>query len=143
MGTVRQQWEGASPHAGGAVEEFREQMLTGGSRVQPGPAWRPSVDVFEVEDGLLVLADLAGVHQSDITVQAGRLHISGARRRPPVAGPHARGQLGIDYGRFERTIGPGPEIEEEQISAEYRIALLLVKLPAATLRGRMKIRVED
>jgi HSP20 family protein len=127
-------------------DEFVEQVLklAGGARVHPAAAWWPSLDVFEVEDGFVVIAELAGVRPDDIElcVEGPRLHLTGVRHAPPVTGPHAVRQLEIDYGPFARTIALDPAVDEAGIVAEYRAGLLLVKLPRRATR-RVRIDVED
>ena len=147
MVKVRHEWEGATPSPGGAAEEFLEQVLklAGTSRLHLGAAWWPSIDVFEVEDGFIVIADLAGVQGEDIdlAVRGGRLHLTGVRRPPPIEGRQAIRQLEIDYGPFARTITLDSSIDEGRISAEYRSGLLLVRLPLRAGARRVAIRVEE
>lgn len=64
------------------------------------------MDVFEVPDGLIVLAALPGVDpkQVHVGVQAGRVVIRGTRRLPMgLRGAHVH-RLEIPHGEFERIV---------------------------------------
>ena len=49
-----------------------------------GDRWQPDVDVFETENEVVVLAEIAGIRSEDlrVTVDGEELRISGVRRVP-------------------------------------------------------------
>jgi HSP20 family molecular chaperone IbpA len=73
----------------------------------PAANWEPPIDVFESNDALTILAALPGVNPEDISIslEAGVLQVSGARRFPEALRGTAIRRLEIPHGRFHRRIG--------------------------------------
>ena len=97
-------------------------------------AWRPSIDILETDDRILVIVDLAGVRREDITIEmeGETLRIAGRRLDPSEA--HAPGvrkchQVEIDYGPFERLILVSVPIESSKIDARYEEGFLKITIP--------------
>lgn len=70
------------------------------------PSWSPPVDVFEIDDGLLIVAVLPGVDASriEIQLQEGLLRISAPRELPPELHGARILHMEIPLGYFERSI---------------------------------------
>jgi len=79
------------------------------------PAWEPSVDFYETDDGLTLEVALPGVAQDaiEIALELGSVLVRGERAFPLEQGAVIY-RLEIPYGRFERRI-PLP-------SGQYRLA---------------------
>ena len=96
--------------------------------------FRPAVDCYVTEDPpeLTVLVELAGVDPESIELAAEKraLTISGVRPRPRVAGQVYQ-QAEIEYGRFERRIPLGQDIDADAASAAYEAGMLRITLPVA------------
>ncbi len=96
--------------------------------------WSPPVDIYRMREGWLVKFDLAGVHRSDVqlTVSGRRLTVRGRRRDWCVEQGAACSaySMEITYSEFERTIELPGEIEDLQITTDYRDGMLLVQLVA-------------
>jgi HSP20 family protein len=101
--------------------------------------FRPAVDCFTVEEPpqLVVVVELAGVDPEsiEVVVEERALTISGERQRPRVAGQVYQ-QAEIEYGRFERRIPLGQDIDADAASAAYDAGLLRVTLPVASRTPR-------
>lgn len=71
-----------------------------------GPAWEPPVDIFETDEGLIVLVALPGVmpHQMQVGIDRGMLHISGYRGWPDELRCATIWRLEVPHGRFERRL---------------------------------------
>ncbi len=96
------------------------------------PGWTPSLDMFETDDAVVVVLDLAGVdaEQTEVQAEPNRLVIRGVRRpRPAVDVGCAYHTLEIPYGRFERTLRLPPGIDSDAAQANYRDGLLQITLP--------------
>jgi len=125
------------------VEELFDRLLelAAWPRNSLHQTWRPAVDIFEIDSGLMIVAELPGVHEAEfsVTVQQGRLGIRGVRRPPKIE--HSRGalQLEIEYGPFERTIALPNDSDTDHIEAHFRHGLLAVHVPRQ--RGGRTIRV--
>jgi len=94
--------------------------------------WRPPTDVYERDERLIVIVEIAGMSTSDfhITLQGQQLVISGVRQRttPTECAYH---QLEIPYGEFHTEVSlPWPVVRDE-VTASYRDGFLRVELPHA------------
>jgi HSP20 family protein len=92
--------------------------------------------MFETNDAIVVLLDLAGVDAEHTEVQAEphRLTVRGVRRgRQPSpssdAEPPAYHALEIPYGRFERSLRLPPGLDTDAAQASYRDGLLEITVP--------------
>jgi HSP20 family protein len=95
-------------------------------------AWSPAVDMYETDEAIVVLLDLAGVDAEKTQVQAEphRLSVRGVRReRHPMNAQRSYHTLEIPYGRFERTMHLPPGIDTDAARASYRDGLLEITLP--------------
>lgn len=70
------------------------------------PAWEPPVDIFEMDEVLMISAALPGVAAENIQVviEGDVLTIAGARLLPEPDRTALIHRLEIPYGRFERRI---------------------------------------
>lgn len=95
-------------------------------------AWQPPTDVFELDDRLVVMVEIAGMRDGEFNValQERRLAISGTRGRAAREGV-AYHQMEVRYGRFHTEIVLPWPIERAQVSAVYRDGFLRVELPRA------------
>lgn len=71
-----------------------------------GSSWQAPIDVFETEDGLVILVALPGVELDSITatLSAGILTVSGQRLLPADLQNARIERLEIPHGHFERRI---------------------------------------
>jgi HSP20 family protein len=101
--------------------------------------FRPAVDCYVTEDPhqLNLVIELAGVEPGSIEIAVGEqgLTISGDRARPRIEGQVYQ-QAEIEYGRFERRIPLGQDIDADAASAAYNAGLLRVTLPVASRTPR-------
>jgi HSP20 family protein len=101
----------------------------------PSPGWTPSVDMWETEDALYVLFELAGVDagKTEVRAEPHSLTVRGVRRERHASQDEAVERsyhaLEIPYGRFERTLRLPPGIDTDGASASYRDGLLEIILP--------------
>ena len=95
--------------------------------------WRPPTDVYETEDQIVLLMEIAGVRQDDISVilHDRRLTIVGVRSDANAEPGERRAyhQMEVPFGEFRCDVDlPGP-VDEANISAEYSQGFLRVTLP--------------
>ena len=107
------------------------------SSLRAREAWHPSINAYRCPDCILIVAELAGVDRTEIsvTVEPRRVRLRGRRQapEPPEAQGPARQVLAmeIDHGIFERDIVLPVEVDPELVEAEQREGLLWVRLPLA------------
>jgi HSP20 family molecular chaperone IbpA len=96
--------------------------------------FRPQLDCFRTDDPpeLHVVVELAGVSpdQVEVAVSGSTLAVDGRRERPSAPGARHY-QMEIEYGRFQRRIELGVDVDPTGASAAYERGLLTVVLPIA------------
>lgn len=92
--------------------------------------WRPPTDVFELEDRLVVMVEIAGMRDGEfnVTLLDRRLVITGSRQRS-IRERMAFHQMEVRYGRFRTEVSVPWPINREAVSATYRDGFLRVELP--------------
>jgi HSP20 family protein len=107
-------------------------------RFAPGPTgWHPPVDLHETADAYVLTAELAGVLESDVSVQATEhaVTLSGLRReRPRSCEQYHRLERG--HGEFSRRFEMPVRIEADQITAAMRDGVLTITCPKADAVSR-------
>ncbi len=93
--------------------------------------WRPNVDVFECEDSIIAIAELAGVSREDVSVtfDDGKLRISGVRRDEAPYTCRKYCQLEINYNEFERTVYLPENIDADKITAKLSNGFMIIEAP--------------
>jgi HSP20 family protein len=92
----------------------------------------PPVNVFQQDDNLVAIIELAGVNKNDLEVQAkdNMIRVSGKKEvgYPQKASLHRRERLS---GTFDRTLTVPMQIDAGAIKAEYRDGVLALFIPRA------------
>ncbi|RJP23915.1 MAG: Hsp20/alpha crystallin family protein [Candidatus Abyssobacteria bacterium SURF_5] len=97
--------------------------------------WRPNVDVFECENSVVVVAELAGVSKEDVSVtfDEGKIRITGVRRDVMPYKTRKYCQMEISYNDFERIVHLPEDVDSEKISAKLNNGLLVIEAPKKAL----------
>lgn len=94
--------------------------------------WRPPTDVFETGGQLVVLIEIGGVSEDDLSVTLfSDLLVVEGRREPSAffqSGMSACHQLGIRYGEFRSEIFIPMDVDHDRVKAEYKNGLLTILL---------------
>jgi len=113
---------------------------------QPDQSFSPPMDIYETEDHLVVLLEIAGMKTEDIHVTFDKdvLSISGFRKEPSSPPKTRLHQMEIDYGRFQRTIRIPFPLRSDDFKASYRQGFLVITVPKikepVSLNVEVKIR---
>ena len=104
--------------------------------------WRPPTDVYETDDSVVVVVEIAGLGEGDYTVTlSGRtLLISGERHDP--AERLAYQQMEIRHGRFRTQVHLPWALEPQGQRASYANGFLKVVLSKAQVR-RVPVRTSE
>jgi HSP20 family protein len=104
--------------------------------------WRPPTDVYETDDSVVVVVEIAGLSEGDYTVTlSGRtLMISGERRDPTERLTYQ--QMEIRYGRFRSQVHLPWALEPQGQQASYANGFLKVVLAKAQVR-RVPVRASE
>ncbi len=99
-------------------------------RSEPQVVFTPPIDIFETEDGLVLLADLPGVSGEtlELQVQDNKLTLFG-RVEPMI--PEGARLMHQEYrvGHFLRSFILSDEVDHERITAKLNQGVLEVQLP--------------
>lgn len=96
---------------------------------QPSAMWRPPTDVYETEDAVVILVEIAGMDPDQIQVEFSEkiLRISGTRPDKLVrAAAHC---LEVQYGDFSSEVYLPGAYDLDAIDAEYKDGFLTIVLP--------------
>lgn len=115
------------------------------SRMMPmgGAVWEPPVDIYEAEQELYVYFDIAGANrdQLQVTVDEGRLIVSGKRQLPPQGSIACIHQLELELGEFQRTVMLPAQVDVDNVSSSYTDGILVVVLPKRVRKGKVNIEI--
>lgn len=133
----------------GFMQKEMERLLShlGASKPPPvrfgGRTWEPAIDVFETEEDVVVLAELAGVSQDEITLEAERtrLVIRGERREPVAQRRKVYHKLAINVGPFEGSVTLPVAVDLERATATFKDGLLEVTLPKARVDHNRQVQI--
>lgn len=110
-------------------EAFRGfDMPAFGQMMTRSGTW-PTVEVSENEKEIRVIAEVPGLEEKDIevTLDDGVLAIRGERKSETEDKDRQFSER--YYGRFERRLALGHEVEEDKVDATFKNGVLLVTLP--------------
>ncbi|HZQ10938.1 MAG TPA: Hsp20/alpha crystallin family protein [Anaerolineae bacterium] len=99
-------------------------------------AWRPPTDVYETENAIVILIEVAGLDPDEIEVEFSDkiLTIHGERLDcHPRAACHC---LEVQYGEFIRQVYLPGEYDIEASTAEYKDGFLTITLPKVKLEAQ-------
>jgi HSP20 family protein len=136
-------------------DQFRDQvyrmmndMFKGAKPLgyQPDRSFSPPMDIYETEDHLVVVMEIAGMKAEDIQVTFDKdiLSISGFRREPSSPSKTRLHQMEIDYGKFQRTMRIPFPLRSDDFKASYRQGFLAITVPkikeSVSLNVEVKVR---
>ena len=114
----------------------------GVERTRTRPVYAPLTDIFETDEGLVIVADLPGVSPDgvDITLERNVLTIRGRTEDTP---PPGFSPVYIEYqpGDYERVFTLSEDIEAERIEAGVKAGVLRLFLPKAGPAQTKRIQV--
>jgi len=124
----------------GQMEQDFFELVTGRIHIPAatGAKWKPPLDIYELEDQIVIKLELAGVKRKeiDITQEGNRIRISGKRNTGDREQIHTYHQMEINYGEFERVIIVSDTVRIDEVKASYKDGFLVIraqKKPAEVL----------
>jgi HSP20 family protein len=128
-------------------EVLSDMMSLSGPRMTPVHTdWIPETDIYETEDQMIVVVNLAGVQKEDIEVSFydRHLQISGTRKLRSIPGKPSRyHQLELARGDFERFVRLPKTVDPDGIHATCADGLLTVRLNKKKAAGPVRIDVNS
>ena len=106
-------------------------------------SWRPSVDIREQEQALVLTADLPGLSRDDIDLRVDglTLTIEGERKPKEEGGSSIRRERPM--GRFRRSFRLGVPVDASGVKASYRDGVLEVWLPKIGPPSPVRLEIES
>ncbi|MEN4013221.1 MAG: Hsp20/alpha crystallin family protein [Bellilinea sp.] len=98
-------------------------------------SWQPATDIYETDENIVIIIELAGIRENDLTITADQntLLIQGIRQ-PPYESPRSIHQMEVLYGDFGVELLFSIPIETERIEAIYDQGFLRITLPKSQPR---------
>lgn len=108
----------------------------------PRLVFTPPIDIYETEDGLVLMADLPGVSLDslELQVQNNKLTLLGRVKPPVPPGGELRYQE-YQIGDFLRSFILSDEVDHDRVSATLNNGVLKVWLPKAKKAQARRIQV--
>ena len=119
-----------------------EVPSTGAERTQARKAYIPRVDIYEVKDDIMLVADMPGVNEEsvDITLDKNLLTIEGTvEPSTPNGYQVAYSEYGV--GDYHRQFTLSNEVDRDHIEASVKNGVLTLRLPKANFAKTKKIAV--
>lgn len=93
--------------------------------------FEPAVDVYETDDAVVIVAELAGVdcERIDVALHQQVLSIRGERIAPGSGRKRSYSQMEINSGPFERIIRLPIAVDSDGATARYADGMLEITLP--------------
>lgn len=97
--------------------------------------FEPPVDVYETDDAVVIVAELAGVdcERIDVSLHRQTLSIRGERATPGAGTKRSYSQMEINSGPFERVIRLPIAVDSDGATACYADGLLEITLPKSKM----------
>ncbi len=114
------------------AERMQRQFFRLGASERARPTWEPPVDVFEDEDGIVIVVALPGVppDRVELAFEPGVLVVRAERPLPFSATGRSIRHLEIPYGTFERRV-PLKQVQLDGGTHELVDGCLILRLRKA------------
>ncbi|MBI1949910.1 MAG: Hsp20/alpha crystallin family protein [Acidobacteria bacterium] len=113
------------------------------AEAQAGP-WSPAMDIFEIDDRIVLRADLPGVAGEDIEVRVeeGVLVLRGQRCPAGDVRPEEMHRAERPHGSFVRSFSLPQSVDQARIRATHRNGVLEIVLPKIQESKAKSITIE-
>lgn len=128
-----------------SLEAQKEEItsMEGTERTRECPCFIPRADIYELEDRIVIVADVPGAneHSIDVTLEKNVLTIN-AYVDPPVKEGYTLAYAEYEVGDYQRSFRLSEEIDRQKIEAEVKDGVLRLFLPKAAEARLRKINVK-
>ena len=94
-------------------------------------AWRPTVDIYEAENGIVLAVELPGVGKDSVAVEVKDdvLTLKGERLADPAINDESYYRRERLFGPFKRSFTLHQNIKPDQIKATFKDGILQIEIP--------------
>jgi len=93
-----------------------------------GGVWIPSIDLYENNDQIILMAELPGVAQNEVRIELSGNFITIQGQRCFKGGKEKYLCIERSYGPFQRTFRLPAVVEENSVAAEFRLGVLKITM---------------
>jgi HSP20 family protein len=106
--------------------------------------WVPLCDMYETKDDVVVVFELPGVREKEVSVNitADLLTLKGERKWDREIKDESYHRLERVYGKFERSVPLPVPVQADKATATYRDGVLEIKLPKAEEVKPKEIKID-
>ena len=103
----------------------------------------PAAEIAETDQAILLKLELPGIKAEDLDVQVTKdaVIISGERTEETKSSEEGWTRSEFRYGKFERNIGLPTQVDNTNVSAEYKDGILNLNLPKAEADKNKVVKV--
>ena len=108
-------------------------------------SWKPSMDICETADDIILRAEVAGVDKDrlEVEISSRAVKIFGTRQELPRSAKATYRLAEIQYGNFERILYLPAPIDTEDVSTSYANGFLEIRLAKQKVEKAYKIPVSS
>ena len=105
--------------------------------------WRPSVDVYETDDALVIKAELPGVSKDDVSIDVHQntLTLRGQRKHAAEVKNERYHRVERPYGTFQRSFVLPAVVDQDKVQATYKDGVLELHLPKSEAAKPKRIAI--
>lgn len=105
--------------------------------------WSPSVDIYETEESIVLLAEVPGIEEEELDIEISNnvLTLKGNRKSEGSGSDETIHRLERGQGPFKRTFILPSEVLQEQVKAVLKLGLLKVTLPKVEVES-LGVKIE-
>ena len=94
-------------------------------------AWRPAVDIYEAQNGIVVAVELPGVSKENVSVEVKDdvLTLKGDRLADPAISEESYYRRERLFGPFKRSFTLHQNVKPDQIKATFKDGILQIEIP--------------
>ncbi len=107
-------------------------------------SWTPLTDIYEDNNFFKFKIDLPGVEKEDVSIKYsnGTLTVQGERKPEQESDNFKYHKIERKYGKFYRKFDVPQEINEDEISAEFKNGQLTILLPKENLQKSNVVEIQ-
>ena len=129
------------------MREVQKKMGTIGDSVPfvSGTVKRPSTDIMETDEAIIVTMEVPGVNKDDIDIEiiGDHLSVSAKRAMEPEHKDECVYRSERTYGVFKRSIRLPADIKSDETKATLCNGVLKITLPKVAIISKTKIGIEE
>ncbi len=127
-------------HVGEQIDRLLASLSQVGGRPGTAMGWTPAISVWHGPTELLITVDLPGVAREGLRVRLahGLLEVSGTRPIPSPDGPRELRYAEPPFGACRRMIPVPADVAADQLQAQLKDGVLVVRIPRLTTPADLK-----